>query len=287
MPENRFPFSAARTRDPVSGREAATLRGDSFDPLLIEANTSTEYWQKGASLLTTNPEGKQDLELPATTRVFLIAGTQHSGRAGTPDTPGNCANPRNPHSAAPALRALLVALDQWITNGTAPPASRVPRVSDGTLIAADQLGFPPIPGLVIARAANTVDVPGDWVTPDRKPTPYAALVPAVHRDGNESTGIRLPEIAVPTATYTGWNLYAPPYPSFALCDRDGSRSGFATTDAALIPGDPRPSLRKRYGDKQNYVGRLSTAARELVREGLLLEEDAAAYIAAAQRIPEF
>ena len=287
MPENRFPFSAARARDPVSGKEASTLRGDGFDPLLIETNTSTEYWQKGASLLSTDPEGKQDLELPPTTRMFLIAGTQHGGRAGTADAPGNCVNPRNPHSAAPALRALLAALDQWMTDGTAPPESRVPRIADGTLVPVDLLNFPPIPGLVIARAANPVDVEGDWVKPDPKPSPYVVLVPAVHRDGNENSGIRLPDIAVPTATYTGWNLYAPPFAPGALCDRDGSRSGFATTDTASIPGDPRPSLRSRYGDKRNYIGRLSAAAREMVRERLLLEEDVAAYIAAAKLIPEF
>lgn len=287
MPENRFPFSAARTRDPVSGKEGATVRGDGFDPLVIETNTSTEYWQKGASLLTTDPEGKADVELPPTNRVFLIAGTQHGGRAGSPDTPGNCVNPRNPHSAAPALRALLVALDQWITAGTPPPDSRVPRIADGTLVTADLLSFPPIPGMVIARVPNDVDVPGDWVKPDPKATPYRVLIPAVQRDGNERSGIRLPDIAQPTATYTGWNLYAPPFPNSALCDRDGSRSAFATTDAARVPGDPRPSLRTRYGDKQNYLGRLGSAARDLVRERLLLEEDAAAYSSTAQRVPEF
>ena len=287
MPENRFPFSAAVTKDPVSGKQAARLRNDGFDPLWIESNTSTEYWQKGASLLHTDPEGKQDLELPANTRVFLIAGTQHGGRAGSPDAPGACANPRNPHSAAPALRALLVALDKWITAGTPPPQNRVPRIADATLVAAAQLNFPPIPGLVIARAANPVDVEGDWVKPERRETPYRALVPAVYRDGNESTGIRLPDIAQPAATYTGWNLYAPPYPNTALCDRDGSYAAFAPTDAARVPGDPRPSLRTRYGDKANFVSRLSAAARELVAEGLLLEEDAGAYIAAARRVPEF
>ncbi len=72
-----------------------------------------------------------------------------------------------------------------------------------------------------------------------------------------------------------------------LCDRDGSRSAFATTDAARVPGDPRASMRSRYGDKENYVRRLTAAAREMVRERLLLEEDAEAYIAAAQRMPEF
>ena len=287
MPENRFPFSPARTRDPATGREGATVRADGFDPMVIEANTSTEYWQKGASLLTTDPEAKEDLELPPTTRIFLIAGVQHGGRAGSPDTPGQCVNPRNPRSAAPALRALIVALDQWITDGTPPPDSRVPKILDGTLTPAEQLQFPAIPGLVIARSVNPVDLIRNWVKPARFTSPYRVLVPTVHSDGNENSGIRLPDLTSPTATYTGWNLYAPPFPPTALCDREGSMSPFAITDSARVPGDPRPSLATRYNDKENYVRRITVIARDLVRERLLLQEDADAFVATARRVPEF
>ena len=130
-PENWFPFSTAQTTDPFSGKTGALLRGDGSDPLLIETNTSTEYWQKGASLLTIDPLGKRDLALPANSRVYLIAGTQHGGRAGLKPTRGVCANPSNPHSPAPALRALVVALEEWVTKGIAPPASRVPTMAAG------------------------------------------------------------------------------------------------------------------------------------------------------------
>ena len=116
-PENKFPFSAATATDPVTQRSGALLRSDGFDPLWIEVNTSTEYWQKGASLLHTDPLGKHDLPLPAGARVFMVAGTQHAGRAGLKPDLGPCMNLRNPHSPAPALRALLVGAARTI----APP----------------------------------------------------------------------------------------------------------------------------------------------------------------------
>ncbi len=129
FPETQFPFSTARMSDPHSGRTDSLFRDDGFDPLLIETNTSTEYWQKGASLLTTDPLGERDIELPANSRVYLVAGTQHGGTAGMSATPGPCANVRNPHSPNPALRALLVALDEWVERGQG--ASCVPRAAPG------------------------------------------------------------------------------------------------------------------------------------------------------------
>src|SRR4029079_12799556 len=99
------------------------FRGDGSDPKLIETNTSTEYWQKGASLLTTAPLGTRDVALPENSRVYMIAGTQHGGRAGAPTDPGPNVNPRNPHNPMPAGRALLAALAAWVVGGTRPRAS--------------------------------------------------------------------------------------------------------------------------------------------------------------------
>ena len=173
FPENAFPFSTARMTDPVTGRTGGLLRNDGFDPLLMETNTSTEYWQKGASLLVTDPLGTRDVALPANARGYLFAGTQHGGAAWMRSTPGNCVNPRNPHSPTPALRALLVALDEWVSEGKAPPASRTPRLKDGTLVTPDEVKFPAIPGIVVARRMNEIGVLRDWVKPEwtcRSPT---------------------------------------------------------------------------------------------------------------------
>ncbi|MEP7084083.1 MAG: alpha/beta hydrolase domain-containing protein, partial [Betaproteobacteria bacterium] len=204
FPENEFPFSTANTSDPVTGRSGSLFRNDGFDPLLIETNTSTEYWQKGASLLHTNPLATADLELPANARVFMIAGTQHGGRANLKADFGPCVNQRNPHDPSPALRALLVALDAWVSEGKAPPASRVPTLKDGTLIAATTLAFPALPDFIVAKAGNELPLYGDWVNPQPDPPKaYKPLVSAIDGDGNETGGLRLPDIVVPVATYTG------------------------------------------------------------------------------------
>jgi hypothetical protein len=280
MPENFFPFATAATRDPATGIEDALLRQDGFDPLLIHTNTSTEYWQKGASLLSTDPEGVSDLDLPETTRLYLIAGTQHAGRAGAPSSPGNCQNARNPHSAAPALRALLVAMDAWVTDGTPPPPSLIPRIDDRTLVRAEALNFPRLPSFAVATAATPVEPIEDWVHPVQAASPYGPMVPAVDDDGNEIAGIRLPDIAVPAATFTGWNLFRAPFPACELCDRDGSWLPFALTEADRDPADPRPSLAARHAGPVAYSVAMRAAADALVAQRLLLEEDAYRYVAA-------
>jgi hypothetical protein len=283
-PENAFPFSAAATSDPFTGRKGALFRGDGFDPYLIETNTSTEYWQKGASLLHTDPRGVRDVALPANARAFMIAGTQHGGRTGLKADLGPCVQPRNPHSSAPALRALLVALDDWVSRGVPPPASRVPTLAARTLVDPARTGFPAIPGAQVATSTNAIAVIDDWVDPkpDAKRV-YASRVAKVDRDGNEVAGIRLPDIAAPLGTYTGWNLYKAPFPEGELCDRDGSFLAFARTrEERARSGDPRPSLEERYGSHARYVAAVEKAANALAAGRLLLPADARAFIEAAK-----
>lgn len=275
FPENAFPFSTARMTDPVTGKTGALLRNDGFDPLWIETNTSTEYWQKGASLLVTDPLGSRDVDLPANARGYLLASTQHGGQAWMRAVPGNCVNNRNPHSPTPALRALLVALDEWVSEGKAPPASRTPHLGNGTLVTPDEVKFPAIPGIAVARHISEVGVLKDWIKPEVDMTrPYRPLVTQTDDDGNETSGIRLPDVAVPLASYTGWNLYKAPFPEGELCDREGTYAPFAATRAEReAKGDPRRSLQERYGDHAGYVRRVSLAVNALVAERLLLAED--------------
>jgi hypothetical protein len=283
FPENAFPFSTARMEDPVTGKTGSLLRYDGFDPLWIETNTSTEYWQKGASLLVTDPLGTRDVAHPSGARGYLIAGTQHGGQAWMRSTPGPCANPRNPHSPTPAQRALLVALDEWASEGRAPPASRTPGLRDRTLVRPDQVVFPAIPGVTVARRVNEIRWLRDWVLPwISSLEPYRPLVPQVDADGNETSGVLLPDIAVPLGTYTGWNLYKAPFPEGELCDRFGTYAPFAATRAERAAnGDPRPSLEERYGDHAGYARRVGDVVRKLVAERLLLAEDGDLYIARA------
>ncbi|HEY3908541.1 MAG TPA: alpha/beta hydrolase domain-containing protein [Stellaceae bacterium] len=286
-PENWFPFGNAPATDPFSDKTEAILKGRPTDPLMIEVNTATEYWQKGASLVHTDPAGRGDAELPPTARVYMLAGTQHGGGPGTDPSPGPCVNPRNPHSASPALRALFVALEEWVTTGTAAPPSRVPSIAQGTAITAEAVTMPKVAGFAVAPGANRIGPPVDWVDPPaRLDNFYDTRVSAVDADGNEVAGIRLPPIAVPLGTYTGWNVYrAQPG---ELADRDGSLIPFARARREReAAGDPRLSLEERYVSREDYVAKVKAAAEALVAERLLLPADAARYVAVARECDRF
>lgn len=271
FPEAWFPFSTATLDDPLTKATGSVLRGDGSDPLLMETNTSTEYWQKGASLLTTDPLGTKDVALPDNSRVYMIAGTQHGGRAGATTDAGPNVNPRNPHNPMPAVRALLVALDDWVVTGKAPPPSRVPTLSDGTLVEAGKTGFPDIPGAAVVRRTNEVAPNPDWVKPQAAERAYRTLVSRVDPDGNEVAGIRLPDIAVPLAAYTGWNEYKPPYPAGEIADRDGSYFAF-----------PAAKIAQRYKDRADYVAKVQAAVDDLMKDRLMLPEDADRYLEKAR-----
>ena len=286
FPENEFPFSTANLADPLTGKKGSLFRGDGSDPMLIETNTSTEYWQKGASLLHTDPVGTEDVTLPENSRVYMIAGTQHGGRAGATTDPGPNINPRNPHNPMPAVRALLVALDEWVVSGKEPPPSRIPTLAAGTLVEPDKTGFPAVPGAAVVKVTNQVAPPGDWVHPKPADKAYRTLVCKVDADGNEAAGVRLPDIAVPLATYSGWNEYKPPYPVGELADRDGSCMPFAVDKAAReAAGDPRPSISERYKSGADYVAKVQAAVSALQKDRLLLAEDAKSYVERAHREP--
>jgi hypothetical protein len=271
---------------PYAYAQPGLLRDPATDPRIIETNTSTEYWQKGAALVHTDAAG-HDAPLPEGVRMFMVAGTQHGGHAGSGNTPGPCANPRNPNSSGPALRAALVNLEDWVVRGTRPPDSRIPRLSDETGVPAAAIHMPAVPGVIWAPRDNPIGDPADWVHPPHTPAnPRPGFVAAVDADGNELAGLRLPHVAVPLGTWTGVNVYRD-LPG-ELCDRDGIFLPFARTRAEREKsGDPRPSLEERYAGREDYVARLTAAADALVAARLLLPEDRDRYIDAAKATPAF
>jgi hypothetical protein len=293
-PEAWFPFAAASSTDPFSGKTGSLLSGDGTDPLLIQSNTSAEYWEKGASLLTIDGLGTTDLVLPETTRAYLIAGTQHAGALPTAPRGPN-ANAVNWQSQLPALRALLSAMEDWVVRGVAPPASRVPQLADGTAVERSKIRFPAAPDFALPQVSGTIrTTPVDWVDPpgspghenDKPDGAYVTLVSAVDADGNEVAGIRLPPVAVPLATLTGWNVFRELRDE--LADRDGSRVPFARTKVEReAAGDERPSLEERYRSLDDYVARVQACVDQLVAERLLLPADAIAYVEAARAATEF
>ena len=137
---------------------------------------------------------------------------------------------------------------------------------------------------MIADFVNSVALFGDWTQPkETGPSPYRPMVSRVGLDGNELAGLKLPDIEAPLATYTGWNLYKAPFTEGELCDRDGSYAPLATTKKEReAKGDPRPSLEERYGSHSNYVKKVEASARALVRDRLLLAEDAERFVSAAR-----
>ncbi len=282
-PENWFPFSTRAERDPFSGKTARLVAGKpSTLPKLFETNTSTEYWQKGASLIHTDPLARADALLPPDVRVFLIAGTQHGGRAGLDDKPGQCSMPRNPHSASPALRALTIAMEDWVMRNRVPPPSRIPEIARKTAVST--VAMPKVASLTQPVGVTAIGPAVDWIDPPAKVTrAYGVVVPAVDADGNEVAGLRLPPISVPVGTYTGWNRYklAPS----DMCDRDGSYVAFAKAQAEREKSeDARLSLTERYKTPSEYVAKVKAAADKLVSERLLLPTDAAAYLETAKKV---
>jgi hypothetical protein len=296
-PSESFPFTTAPQTDPLTGRSGEILaRARGHVPKIFFTQTSTEYWTRGASLLHTDVEGKQDVALDPNVRLYCVAGAQHLG--GGPTDRGACQNPRNPlDDRPPVLRALLVALDQWVTGGKKPPESRYPRIADRTLVDLETFRktFPRIPGVrspTVNYAPFRLDFGPRWLTagiadwvPPRVGPSYRTLVPAVDADGNELAGIRLPDVAVPLATYTGWNLRAAAYGAEGmLAPYNGSYLAFAQTcDERLKNGDPRPSLRERYPTREVYLARVAQAALQLRDDGFLLDEDAVAIFRTAAK----
>jgi hypothetical protein len=139
-----------------------------------------------------------------------------------------------------------------------------------------------------------ITTPVDWIDPPGSPNgktakpdgAYAVLVSAVDADGNETSGIRLPPVGVPVATYTGWNVYRD-LPD-ELGDRDGTYVPFAATKAERQrSGDTRPSLEERHGSLDDYVAKVRVYCDRLVAERLLLPADAKSYIDAARANKDF
>jgi hypothetical protein len=187
-----------------------------------------------------------------------------------------CAFPTNPLNAGPAVRALLVDLDAWISNGISPPPSRYPSRSDGTLVppAANDVGFPNIPGFPYTeRMARPIVLKSDAMPPEKGPA-YPIFVPKTDADGRDIAGLHLPTLEAPAATHTGWNVRKAGFGEGELCDNNGSMIPFATTrDERLRNNDPRLSLLERYPHDGDREVAIAKAAQQLVQDRLLLEED--------------
>jgi hypothetical protein len=272
FPATRFPFTDREQRD-TRGRTDGILSGYRANqvPRVFYTNSSVEYWGQGraAALTHASLDGTRDADLPDAVRIYLLAGSQH---VPTAFPPARAAGQMmgNPVPHADVMRALLRALHRWTADGVRPPDSRYPTLKDQTLVRAANVRFPAIPG---ASDPRTIAGPGQMVEGRAADLPF--LVPQVDGDGNEMAGIRVPELAVPLATTTGWNFRSEAVGNPAdIVPLLGSYVPFAATRAEReARGDSRRSVEERYRSRADYLRRVETAAAELVKRRYLLQED--------------
>ncbi len=273
-PEGVFPFAYPVLTDHLSGRTAGRgtrCAASSTCPRIFDANSSNEYWVKAGSLLHTDTRGN-DLPDPDNVRFYLISGLSHG--VGNVTSKGMCQQFLNPTSPFPALRALLNALDQWVTDGIAPPQSQVPRRADQSAVLAvarpgyqtglvpqDALGWPSIPGVTYKGLITTryhldfgprldQGIVSNYPPSLARPA-YPIFVSKVDQDGNEVAGIRLPPVEAPVATTTGWALRRSDFGVDEGCEANGQyipfsdhesgaeRCGRSTSVAGGTLQDPR------------------------------------------------
>jgi hypothetical protein len=292
---DRFPFSYAESTDHLTGRTDAILKRPETDPLVLHTQTATEYWQRHGSLVHTDTRGN-DLAQPDNVRIYMWASSQHFADPNrTAPTREGLQHYTNVVQTSMFFRAMLDALDAWVSSGATPPASRIPLRADGSLAPYAQWreAFPAIPGAVIPQSANSLPLmdfgagfergildkePPDIVDAEG----YAILVPAVNEDGNDVAGVRAPMVLAPLGTYTGWNLRSRGHGHGAMHMFDGSYIPFPDTpEERARTGDPRASNLERYDDAAGYARAVESAARYLLEERLMIEEDVERCIAAA------
>jgi hypothetical protein len=290
-PADVFPFTYGDSIDPFSRRTDGILHRLRDDdpkllPKILHTQSAAEYWHRSGSLVHTTPLGTKDADIPDEVRIYAFGGTQH-GPAGDPPALGSGDNLPNPGDYRPQLRALLDALDAWVKDGTAPPPSVYPRIDQQTLVKWTQAstGFPALPGV---RYPEVIQQPPafdcgpsfergiiDHEPPEIRGQ-YTVLVAKSGPDGNDLGSLLPAEVAVPLATYTGWNLRRRDVGAEGmLASLMGSYFPLAKTKAERQKtGDPRQSLEERYGSFAEYRRRYDAGCEELVRRRYLLREDA-------------
>jgi len=262
----------------------AKSRAAGVAPKLFLTNGSQEYWGGGEALIHTTPDGKRDAPIPADARIYYVAGTSH-GTSNADFTGTAQITSGNSMEWKFFQRAMVVAMNDWITRGVEPPPSQVPSISKGELVEVAALKFPKLLGVntpKYAFHAPRLDFGPDFASkgipafePPKLGAPFPALVPRVDDDGNETSGIRMAELRVPLATYTGWNLRDPKTGAPEhLVPLTGGKILFPKTRADREKsGDPRRSIEERYRDQQDYLSRTEAIARELARQRFVLESD--------------
>jgi len=295
------PLTYARRLDPLLGEPRGLLdrcTRTNTCPKIIHTMSDIEYWESSGAGDTTDPRGRFDLQQPPHVRIYQFSSTQHGGFspvAPLPTSTGICEQLPNANVYTYNIRALLVALKEWVAAGRMPPDSQVSLLHDGSLVPVGSVRFPAIPGVTGPQGIfntrfayfrgpkyDTDDISG--IIAVEPPTPiamYPSLAPQVNKDGNDIGGLRSHILQAPLGTYAGWNVRRTGFSQGDACDLTGSYIPFAITKAQRQAGDTRLSLEERYGSTAGYVNAVTTAVNKLVSERLMLASDAPGAIANA------
>jgi len=303
FPTDLFPYTDLPETDPETGESAGLLDAVNEShtaPKIFFTNTSYEYWGRAASLIHTSADGLKDATPGDNARVYFLAGLQHFSAAFPPQkvtsgSPDSSAQQRhNPNPIQPFWRALITDMDQWVKDGTPPPPNTYPKIADGTLAPLSKWKFPRIPGVNLPHEVNLayhLDFGPQWKSgiishePPKVGKAVGVLVPQTDADGNDLGGVRLAELQVPLATYTGWNLRDPGISASDLrLSFLGSFLPFARSAAEREKsGDPRASVAERYESREQYMGKFAEAAMKLIHDRFMLREDLQAALERGQR----
>ena len=232
--------------EPLAYGDAMKVAGARYSklPRVIVSHAYNDYLGGRASLSRTGARGTTDLPIPDNVRMYDVSGSPHiNGRGKNPE----CGEGPGQIDWAPAVRAQLVDLDEWV-RGKAPPASRLfaleARPDDREVFQAPRY------------LGNAV-----------------VMVPKRDRDGNAMSGLVLPDIAVPIASHGYMNTPL----TIQACRQAGTYRPFDR--AALDARYP--------GGVNEYVNKVRLAANALVADRLLLPEDAWVIVNAAAENPAF
>lgn len=271
-----FPFTDLKQSDPVTGMEGGILlraEHDNVVPKIFYTNSAYEYYGRAASLMHTTVDGKADVPLAPNTRLYVMAGGNHGPGSLPPSKSSNTRYLNNGNDYQWILRGLLVSMQRWLAEDVAPPPSVYPRVDRGELATIDHIRFPKLPGVVMPKRVHDVfrlDFGPDFRTrgivtiePPRMGPPFTVLLPQVDADGNDIGGIKTPQVAVPLAMHTGWNLRNPAI---------GSPEELFSMTGSYFPFS-RDKVMQRYGDRAAYLGKVRAAAKKLADGRYLLEQD--------------
>ncbi len=301
-PAEYYPFSFDAIPDPFTGKNDGLWKRPKTDPLVLHTHTDGDYWKRHVSLTHTDPRDGKDIALPEKVRMYNFTAAPHMARPVIDhEWIGQIAP--NTMSATPYRRALIVAMDEWVSKGTAPPPTAIPRLDNGTLITAKEYleRYPKIPGINLplrgASRLMRLDYGPDYDTkgivsnfpPVAVPgQEYPTWVSSIDADGNNIAGIRFPDVDVPLGTYNGWSLRKAGFAEGAEFWNTGSFVPFARTKAEReASGDPRPSIEERYKNHDDYLSKVQHCCDGLVKQRLLLEEDAKMLLERARKSNPF